>query len=265
MFKRLRDALFSPSNLAEYRKDRWWITALFFIMLVVVASLPSILYYLTPQKLTEDDTLMIRQDFEGLNIPYKIVDGNLIQASSSSLDAVNVLVAESYMIVITTNDNYELSTDYPVFMIGKTKVTKITKNNTQVILEYREYPELNNLNFTKLTTDNYMEWDAVYSVINQELESNSDFVAFVGILEQFLVTVVTYLVLSLLLVLVNRMNFSNIDFKSGWKLLIYCFAPYAFGELFAGLYGIGILSFVGILLTVFFSTRVLRKIYLEKR
>ncbi|MDD5183192.1 MAG: hypothetical protein PHU02_03385, partial [Bacilli bacterium] len=72
MFKRLRDALFSPSNLAEYRKDRWWITALFFIMLVVVASLPSILYYLTPQKLTEDDTLMIRQDFEGLNIPYKI-------------------------------------------------------------------------------------------------------------------------------------------------------------------------------------------------
>lgn len=81
MFKRLRDALFSPSSLANYKKDKWWITTLFFLMLVLISTLPSILYYLTPTKLSESDSLTIRKSFEGLELPFKIVDGVLIKIS----------------------------------------------------------------------------------------------------------------------------------------------------------------------------------------
>lgn len=264
MFKRLRDALFSPSSLVNYKNDKWWITALFFVMLVVVSTIPSILYYLTPPKLTENDSLTIRQEFEGLDLPFKIVDGELIQATSSSVDAVTVFVLDYYMVIITTNENYELGTTHPIFMINKTNVTKIVDNKKKVVLEYRDYPELNNLNFNNLSKGSYMQWDVVNSVINKELKSSSSAVAFVGIAQEFLVTFLIYLILSLLLVLVNRLNFANIDFKTGWKLLIYCFAPYAFGELLAGLYGISLFSFVGIVLTVFFATKVLRKVYLER-
>lgn len=264
MFKRLRDALFSPSSLANYKKDKWWMTTLFFLMLVLISTLPSILYYLTPTKLTESDSLVIRKSFEGLELPFKIVDGILIKSPSSTEDTVTVLVADYYMIIITTNEEYEMDTVHPIFMIGKTKVTKIEDKKEKVIFEYRDYPELNNFLFNKLSKGQYMDWDIVYSIINTELKLSNNIVAFVGIGQELLVSFFTYLILSLLLVLVNRMSFANIDFKSGWKLLIYCFAPYAFGELFAGLYGISILSFVGILFTVVFSTKVLRKVYLER-
>lgn len=264
MFKRLRDALFSPSSVAAYKKDKWWITALFFVMLVVVSTLPSILYYSIPPKLTEDDSLTIRQDFEGKELPFKIIDGELIKSVGSSDKPVQVLVAKHYQVIITTNDNYQTTSEYPIFMIGKTKVTKIVGDKVNVILEYKDYPELNNLNFNSLSKGEYMKWDVVYSVINQELKASSGSVALIGIGQKFLLTFITYLILSLLLVFVNRMNFANIDFKTGWKLLIYCFAPYAFGKLLAGLYGINILSFVGIVLTVFFSTKVLRTVYLER-
>lgn len=264
MFKRLRDALFSPSSLADYKKDRWWITTLFFVMLVVISTLPNILYYLTPQRLTEDDSLLIRKEFEGLDIPFEIVNGELVNYSEQSNLVITELVAKQYIIMITTSENVPLNETNIIFKIGKNKVTKYHNQKEEVIFEYREYPRLNNLDFNDLSQGDYMEWDLVNSVINAEIKSNYGVVAFANIAQAFLVTFFTYLILSLLLVVVNRMNFANIEFMTGWKLLIYCFAPYAFGELLAGLYGISMLSFVGIVLTVFFSTKVLRKVYLER-
>lgn len=77
MFRRLRDGLFSPSSVAGYYGDKWWITLIFSIILLALYVAVPIFNATSYKYIPSETKSIVMNEAYGQEPDYKIVNGEL--------------------------------------------------------------------------------------------------------------------------------------------------------------------------------------------
>ncbi len=264
LFKRLRASLFSPREVVQYRHDRWYVTALYFIFLLVLSILPVTITMLKSDMVTYEDQKAIKELFSTEDIPFAIINGILTQKQddpsfiykkqiesglnlivSTALDVEDSIVASNINIIMQTNDVYIVQS-----------LIKIK------LFEYDEYPDIANLDLTDSNqVNNTVFWNKIFNVIDQELTTYKPYIRFFSILAITFESLLNIIFVSMILTVFQSFTLSGIiRFREIWKLCLYLLAPYCFGSALSMIFKSALFYYAGFTITaiyIFMASRAI--------
>ena len=246
--KRFSDSMFAPKEVFKYRNDKWYITTLFFILLVILSVIPSSITVIMNQGLDYEDKKDIKMLFIGENIHFEIVDNKLVN-KTPELDTYTKKINNGINVLFTVSPNYDSSIFKSgisiLFMEDGAYIAQSILH--QKLFAYEDYPTLNGLQFNKLGNYNSLEWDRIFSVIDNEYKEIKPLLTTVSIIMLFFATLIDLLIISFALTFFQAFTLSRfIRFTKFWKLSIYLLTPYIFGNVLTLLFDIGIFHYIGL-------------------
>jgi hypothetical protein len=264
VLKRFRSGLFYPSEIINYRFEKKIITILYLLVLVILSALPSFIIMFGDDALSYADKKVIREAFRNEDVPYKIENYELIYTGNIGEDLFVLEFADDLNVIMTTESEIDLeispfSVDTFIILTKDKVIYQRTLTNIE-LFSYSDYSTLQNLSFSGAVSDDYDFWSVVFPIINQQLERFSLFSGFVNVAVLFLVSLVSLVVLGLIITFFQKLFIPYLNFGSIFQLMIYALTPYVIGQLLASLFGFSLLSFVGILMTVIYASKLSRKL-----
>lgn len=262
MFTRLKYGLFYPFNVAELKNDKKKYTIIFFFLLVLLSMIPSFLMINKIKTLSYEAKRQIRSIFRDIDIPYEIIDYQLVKTSNNNDEELKVEISSVFHIVF--NDTIEtppnLMTDKIFILFTKERVYFVQLFYSKELLAYNEYNELESLDLALATKDNSEFWNIVFPIVNQQLEKMYYSNLFMQlVLYGLLPYAIELIIFSLILAFFQKRfseSKSDIKFAQLWQLMIYILFPYVLLRLFSNLYNLYILSFIGIIITIIYSIKL---------
>ncbi len=256
MYKRLRDGLLAPKTIIEYIKDKGWKPFVQLLLYSIILIIPLIINIFNYKGLAYEDELIIRKDFSGEVIPYKTVDGRLIQTSGDNTYYFKHDISENLSIVFNTNDTKVVSNQTLTVVFSDNKISLYSMNLLIADLcTYKDFEGLMNFDFTKLANTNDIEsWDIVFDsanlIIKAFMKSTIVSVSFIYLI----IEGISLLLFALLLSLSFYFRFRNVlKYSAMLKMSIYYTAPYVVCTLFANLFHLTALNLIGVLISIIYT------------
>jgi len=250
MIKRLSNSLFSPRAVLNYRSDKWYITALYFLILLFISIIPPAVIAIQKDGIDYDTQKDIRLYFVGKeDIPYEINNGILIHDQANN-NMIHVEQISDLYSIIFTNQEEIASNDIPTSfsIILRTDGVYIRQASYMLrFFAYSEYPELDGLDFSNASSSNSVDfWNTVFDVADAQMAKYKGFFAFVSILYFFFANAFNFLIVSLILSLFQSFTLSRIlSFGKLWKCCIYMLTPFVFGTTLASLFQFNLFYYIG--------------------
>ena len=270
LLKMFSNSLFAPKEIVNYRNDKWYITLLYFLILVLLIAMPQVVLIVQHQGIDYSAKKEIRTHFNGGDdIPFHISDGVLVHDQGNDDFVYTEKLDNNVNIVMTTglDANIEQSSiDTSITVVfRKDGVYLLQSVMHSKLFSYNEYNELNNIDFSEATDSRNLDfWDTMFYVAEQELEKVKPFFNIIAIVSTIIITVTDLVFIALLLSLFQMFLLSRIlTFGKIFKLVIYLLSPYAFGNALAILFGFGILYYVGFIMSAIYVSRMARAIISE--
>lgn len=253
LLKRLSASLFAPKDVIPYRYDRWYVTAFYFIILLLISILPISIIALKQDLITYEVKQQVKDIFAGEEIPFTIVDGILVQKDDDSGFVYKKAIASGINVVATTGEfeeaNNSLSTINIVF---KTEGVYVIQSLLEYqILDYDDYPAIANLDLSNASeVNNITFWNDVFAVAEQSIATYNPYIKSFTITIALIETIINLLFISLLLSVVQFFSMSHtIRFHEMWKICIYLLTPYVIGSSLFIMFSNVLLYYAGFFIT----------------
>jgi hypothetical protein len=264
VFKRFRSGLFFPSEIINYRFEKKITTFLYFLILVLLSVLPSLIILLGESNLDYADKKVIREGFRTQEIPYKIENHQLLYTGENEEDYFIVNLTDSLNIVFTSSEEVNITVSPfsidSYIILTKNKVLYQRSLTHMDLFEYNNYTTLKNMDFIGATNDDYEFWKTVFPIVNNQIDKFSLTTDLMNIGALVLVSLVSLLILVLLISFFQKLLIPFIRFSEVFQLMIYVLTPYVIGQLLGALFGISIMSFVGMIMTIIYASKLSRKL-----
>lgn len=260
MFKRFRSGLFFPSEIINYRFEKKIFTILYLVILVLLSTIPSVLGLFWGNALCYSDKKTIRNAFKGLDLPYEIVDYQLIYQGDGE-DFLKVELSETLNVIFTTEEDLRFSpfsVDVNI-VLTKDKVYFVRSLTVSELFSYSDYPGLRNLDFSGATRDDYDFWTDVFIIANSQLDKYSLQMNLMNIAGLLLVSLFSLLILGVIITSFQKLFNPYNSFGEIFPLMIYALTPHVIGQLLSSLFGLPLFAVAGMIMTVVYSAKLSRK------
>ncbi|MBQ6817411.1 MAG: hypothetical protein IJO27_03175 [Bacilli bacterium] len=261
MFRRIIDGIFSPSEVASYRNDRKLVTFGVFMIFALLLMVPSLIAVFITKPFDYNQKVAIRNAFfNSTEIPYVINSGKLEFVGTTEKPQYYVNVDDLGMtVVFTTQEDIIVEKEMldTIIIFRSDSVYLYNSLESFKLLNYYEYNNCTNLDFRLARNDDRLFWDQAFSVVYEVIDNFKEL--FTSITIGFIVvqSIVMVLIVTTILTLFNRLGSNNIyKFGTHWKLMLYYMGPFILGYIFAVLFNIALLEYVGLIVTLIYSFKI---------
>ncbi|MDD3106554.1 MAG: hypothetical protein PHP65_01960 [Bacilli bacterium] len=268
MYQRFKDGLFSPAQIVKYQSDKKIITAIFFLLLVIISVIPSLITVGKNQGLNYEDRTIIRQSFVEEEIPFSIVNGILVPKSGSNITHA-VEIFPSLLVVFTDQEQLDLElNEFGIY--SKIVLTKEVVYFQQSLLSfklfsYSDYNSLTNIDFAGAEIDDQTFWRTIFPIVEEQIEEYSRFTITAQVITIILGEAFVLALFGLIVAIFQMMSLSGyMKFAKVWQVMTYVMAPYVVTKVLEELFSLGYLSFLGAIITVFYANRLTQVILQRK-
>lgn len=267
MFKRLKYGLFYPSKISELKNEKRVYTISFFFILLIISIVPNLLLINQGRNLNYEQRSLIKKTFKNKEIPYKLEEFQLTRINGS-IDNLVIELSPSLMVIFDEDDvgSFIIPTDaYSIILFSKKSVYLVKKQilntyKTKELFNYNKYNELENFDLSKAQENDIEFWGLVFPIINAQIGEMFYTNYVMNFLFYYLLPfILELLIFSLILTFFQR-RFRGFNepmrFSKLWQLMIYILLPYVVFRLFSQLYNIYILSFIGIIMSIIYASKL---------
>lgn len=267
-FRRLKDGLVSPMGLVEGVQDKKLFTFFFFIVLVILFALPSLIILGATDLYGYEERVELRKEFISSNkdIPYYILDGKLYHDTGDNESVYKMVIHNDTVIFITTNDEFVPDfMETPMSIVIRSDGVYYYTAMAVKVLSYADYPELNNnLDLSDARVKSSEFWNIVNGVIEKIVNQYQGTVKTVLIVYSFISAAITLGIITLAMTVFQRFYVSNaIKFTKLWQVIIYATVPFVIGNMLSELYNFSVFYYIGLILTISYSMRLSRHILMR--
>ena len=261
-FNRLGNSLFCPSQVLQYRVDKKIVTFFYFMFLCVLLMIPSFISLCGNNRLfTYETKTNIRMDcFNKDEIPYIIENGKLTFAGTNEKNAYFInLDTFELTLLFTTQEKVVVSEEMyrTIVLFDQTSIFIKTTVGRIEIAKYIDYDDMEGLDLRNLTQNNSVFWDQVAKCLTQ-VENNYRGVIISSMIAMIVIrSVGTLLLFILFITIINRISALNIySFGNHFKLMVYYVTPFVMGTVFAKLFQIVLIEYIGLIVTFIYSLKI---------
>lgn len=258
MYRRFKDALVAPANLLNYKNDKWYIALLYFLFLAIVSIIPSLAMIGNNVELDSKDKLLLRQTLKMVDLPFIINDDYKLESiDNDEKKVVTKEISKELSIIITADPNYKPGFEKSGYVLIGSDGIHFNSYSSVEILSYKDYESLKGLDFIGATNDKEDFWKVVFECIDRGLEENSLKINTINIIIEFVASIFSLLLLSLIFTLFQgRFTKQSLNFGKRFKLVIYMLFPYAISMVLTELFGAAIFFIIGLIITVIYSSKL---------
>lgn len=261
MFNRFKTSLFQPSKIAGFQKDSKLTTFLYYIILALLATIPSIILIFSTVGLDYQDKQTIRNELRDIEIPYEIKEHKLIKNVENDNDYYQIKLSETVTLIFTELD-YEAVKFNPIhvgslIMLTSEEVVYHSQFFDVIRIKYSDYEQIKNINLNGATTNDSEFWNTVFPIVNGLLVEYSPKTRIVNSVIILAAQAFFLMLFSLLVAFFQRVKLASIlSFGKIWQLTIYAMTPYVIITLFGDLYGLGIFAYMGVFVSYIYANRM---------
>lgn len=266
MFRRLSNSLTSPKLVAGYYHEPFWKTFLFFLLLIFFIMIPTVLNLTTAQFFSAEAKKEFKKDFVSEEIPFIIENGELSNINNESDFVYNKKLTETLTLVITEDiNNVHTTLNGMSIVFTKDKVYLSVSTVHQELLSYNDYSYLTNLDLSN--KDLYSDinfWDNIFSIVDSYI--NSIRPAYILMYSLFYIVYWSGILLLFILIIsfFSKMRVGHyLKFWDIMKLSVYNLMPFIICTVFANLFGIRFLMYVGYLVSAGFNIVTINEVLLN--
>lgn len=258
MFRRFRDGLFAPSQIINYKNDNWLLTILFFILLVIISTLPNLIYATQWGTFNYEEQMLYRNEYKLEELPFEIEDYKLNHKNNDYDYIYKKTVANSHNIVVTVSGkDYSFDNSLPTIVITRDSVLyKYNTSRVKELFSYTDYKELENLDLELVKTGDYFLWSKIFTVVNQEMKIIRPMYIFINLVKIIFYAFIELVGFSLLLTVLQKFSLVDVSFLKLYKLIIYAMSPYVIGQVLYSLYGLNLFVIIGLIMTYIYSSKI---------
>ena len=259
MIKRLKTALFVPTEIINMRVDSFGLVFVYLLLLAFIMMIPASIKVARFDKISFDERTKIEEAFKGKEVPYTIVNNRLTSVSEVLLsdyyidDEIMVSFCLKEVDAPTKKTSYrivfsESGVNLYYYLNGK-NVSSLP------MFKYEEYEELKNINLAHATsTENYDFWNDIFSVVNKEIKRYIPYVTIGVIIGYTISNLAIMLAIAVVLALVQRlMTRRIISFKENYVIACYALSPMVISGLLSELFGVRLIYMIGIILAIIYN------------
>lgn len=256
IIKRIYDSLLSPSKLNNYINDKKIITILYFLILLIIYSVPICIGSLYSSTLSNSFMKDIRTSFVTSEvIPFEVKNNKL---------EFNGYIEKNYYYVSTSSYNIyfsslkEIPTNEQNNSIFSTKTNVLFTTdglyagNNKILTLVFSYADLDfdGIDFSKAKDNDYKYWENIFSKIAKVIEKQSNTNTWLSIVTIICIELIGLVFCSLIISVIGKLSGNKLKFTKYWQMSIYLITPMVFGYLFANLYSLQIFYYIGLIVTV---------------
>ena len=260
MFSRFKISLFQPSRIANFQNDTKLTTMLYYFLLVLLATIPSIILIFSTSGLSYESRNFIRNELRDVEIPYEIVDYKLIKKEVNTKEILEIELSETMVAIFTDKLASEVELNpfrlETLFIFSSEEFIFYASPFETIHIKYEEY-DIKELDFIGATNNENEFWGVVFPIANEVMIEFAPRNRIINTIILFIVSGVSLLFFSLLIAFLQRVRLiSTFKFGKIWQLTIYTMTPYIILTLLSELYGIGILSMIGVMISYFHASKM---------
>lgn len=252
MYSRFRDGLLSPKSIVDYIKDKMYRPFIQLLLYALIMLIPVVINNLNYKGLPYNATKQIAELFNGDSIPFKIENG-LLETNQSNDYVYTKSINEIVDVRISKTESTSPSTRYIVELSNESIKIKMAYF-TMYTIKYSDYEEIKNIDLSKLSNPNAVEWDNVFSLINSFLKDYLKSNILASSIANFIEYYVFLIFITLIISTSYIFRFRNIlKYSAMFKMSAYYSAPFVVGMLLTNLFGINIFYIIGLLISLIYA------------
>lgn len=268
MFRKFSNSLVAPKEVAKYYKESFWKSLLFLLVLVLLIMIPTVLNLSTSSFLTENMKVDVKKAFVGEEIPFEIKSGKLENVNGNTEYVYKNETIEMFTFVFTEKiENCPTSLDK--FIIAFCEDGVYTKVSTfrDKIFSYTEYKYLQNLDFSN--NDIFSDitfWDNMFGITENILNESKPFYIFIYSVFYIFYWIVWMAFFAIIIAFFSKIRTAGyLKYWDLLKLSVYSLSPFVICAVFATLFNMGFLIYLGYIIAAVFNAisvnEVLRNFY----
>ena len=269
---RLASGLINPKRIKTFSKDKFGMVFLYFIFLFIIMIMPIIFSVVTTDYLDYSTQTQLKNILSSEDIPYEIVNGELILIDNSKKKDYYRFEDSEYVIFFTelatldynqiTQSNNNGNTRSTYLSFGENKINIIMGKDAIhisyslldfVLGKYSDYEEFEGLDFSDSSINNSDLWEPLMLGYKKVLSNYVGVINTIYIIIYAISIIGNLIIFSLLATLISRIGYKLYSFKDNWKLVIYCMMGYVLGNVLSTLTGVSIFGFIGIVITLIYA------------
>jgi len=241
MYKRIKENIINPTRILNRKNDSFWVSFLYFAILVLVMSLPSVIRSFSFDSLDANTKTVLRVDLEDQFDFNCTIDYGL----SCSTDEVNVVNLPSIAVVFDPISVYTPDDAGLKIVLRENVVNIYSAKQAVLTIDYgtssnpTEWPaEWTQL---EIDTENDLFWSRLFDGMDRVLEENRNVwmpVVVISSVFAFLLVLLTEIVIDTLILTVFRMG--NMKFTQTFNVVLNAMTLYVIIRVILELYNIQI-------------------------
>lgn len=266
MLKRFKTGMFQPTKIINYRQDPKWMTAIYFLILILLVIIPSMISLISSSGLDYEDKLFLKTEISKVDIPYELSNYELFYKNTTEEEKPFVIeLSETFSLVFTEQDSNEfkynpISQNTYIFFT-KDKILYYGSIFEIVKEDYTNYSALQNLDFGDAKMSNHAFWTKVFNIANDLLDQHSVRTKIINLVSAISANVIFNVMLSLIITLFYRSRLVTfLSFSKNWQMVIYLMTPFTIFTLLGELFGFGILGVVGLVMSYVYVNKMSKAI-----
>lgn len=270
MFKKLSNSLVSPKDVAKYYGESFGKTFLFFLVMLLFLMVITFVNLVTTNALTDNVKKEIKKSFVNEEIAFVIEEGVLKGLKDDASYVYTNKVSEKFYIVFT-EDIQKSENPVEGISIVFSKDGVYAKYQIAVkVMEYTEFEYLKNIDFSdKELLSDINFWDNMFGIAEKVIENYKPIYLVSNTIYYLLYWSGWMMMFALIIAFFSKMRTNGLlSYGSLFKLTIYNLSPFVMCLIFATLFNLGFLVYIGYLLTAVFNiitvNEVLKKLYLNR-
>lgn len=271
MLKRLSNGLLSPRETAKYYSESFGKAILYFIILIVFITIPTIVSLVTadivPNSLKND----LKEAFLGEKIPFVIEDGVLVNIDDNETYVYLNENLETFDIQVTENiDNAKMNLEKMSIVLATDGVYIKYSVMSEKLFEYSKYEYLKNLDLSDVDQlRGNAFWNNIFDILYQELHSIRWFTITVNAINNILYSIMLMLAFTFIITLFSKFRTGGyLKFFGIFKVTIYNLTPFIFCLIFSILFNLHFLTYIGYIISAIYNlitiSEILKRLYLNR-
>lgn len=263
MFKRFSDSLTSPKLVSKYYRDSFWRTLFYYLLLVVLIMVPTVVNLITSDFLSASTKKEIRKCFIGEEVPFVIEDGILSNIDENSDEIYINNSFGSFSFVFTENEqDYSPDIDRIAIVFGKEGVYLNLSVSNIKLFKYQNYEYLNNIDFSDPSLFSDVDfWDHMFYLTELFIEDAKPTFVTLYSIYYVMYWFVWLLIFCLIISFLSKFRTMNlVSFGKIFKLSIYSLTPFVVCMVLSSLFGIGLLMYIGYGLSAIYNMKTINQL-----
>ncbi len=260
------DSLVSPKENVKHSKLPWWKILIFFMILVLLSLLPSLVSTILNDHIDTSQKNLIRSAFQGKDVPFVIEDGVLKKKEDSTIDALEVSVSNQiYLKISVEEEQWNSKFQINLFMVSD-GVYMVSSGRKTKILNYMDFPMLQNIDLSRAKNRNDITfWNHIFSVVDQIIKDHH--VLTIIVMNAFYIVYwgfwLTFLSFSFSIFCFLRMG-KYLKLTEIWRANIFSLTPFVMGVLFSSFFGFTFCIYLGGLVSAIYSLIAGKQLFVDK-